>query len=221
MQEKDIGEYFAPVNACLILVNVLIFLYVDLTHSSENIGWLLECGALYLPYVVEGEEYYRFLTSMFLHSGVGHIANNMLMLWFIGGTLEQAIGKFRYIFVYFISGILAGITSVGYNMLIGNMSVSVGASGAIFGVVGSLVYVVCVTRGKGLNLTPRQMLLFAGLSLYSGVADKTVGNVAHFSGFAFGLLIMLILHLIGKIFGKQLLIEKNEEEKVTMDYDES
>lgn len=221
MQEKDIGDYFALMNTVIIIINIIIFLYVDLNHSSENWDWLLECGAMYAPYVLEEGEYYRFLTSMFLHSGIGHLSGNMLMLWFIGGTLEQAIGKFRYVLIYFTSGILAGITSLGYNMLIGDSPVSVGASGAIFGVVGALVYVVCVTRGKGIHLTPRQIIVFAVLSLYSGVANETVGNAAHFGGFVSGLLLMAILHLTGKIFGKKLLIENNREEKVTTDYDES
>lgn len=214
MREKDIGDYFAPINTILIIINIAVFLFVDFTHSSGNWEWLLECGALYHPYVLEKGEYYRFLTSMFLHSGVQHIAGNMLMLWFIGGILEQTIGKLRYILIYFISGILAGITSVGYNMLIGNVPICVGASGAIFGVVGGLVYVVCVSRGKGVNLTPRQIILFAVLSLYSGVANETVGNAAHFGGFVSGLLLTAGLHSIGKLFGKPLLVEKNSNRRM-------
>lgn len=193
MQEKDIEEYFAPVNTVLIVVNIVVFLLVDLTHSSSNWEWLLECGALYSPYALEGREYYRFLTSLFLHSGIGHLANNMLMLWFIGGTLEPIIGKVRYIILYFGSGILAGIISVSYNVLIDNTIISVGASGAIFGVVGALVYVVLRSRGKEVNLSPRQILLFAILSLFSGVANESVGNAAHFGGFVSGFLLAILL----------------------------
>lgn len=199
MQEKDIGDYFAPANTVIIILNILIFLYVDLTHSSGNLQWLVECGAIYAPYILEKGEYYRFLTSMFLHGGIGHLASNMLMLWFIGGILEQKIGKIRYVFIYFASGILAGIISVGYNMLIGNMPVIVGASGAIFGVVGALVFLVCVSRGRGVSLTPRQIILFAVLSLYSGVANETVANSAHFGGFAAGFLLAVLMYSIRQL----------------------
>ncbi len=187
-------QYFAPVNVVLIIVNIAVFLFVDLTHSSSNWEWLLECGALYSPYALEGKEYYRFLTSLFLHSGISHLANNMLMLWFIGGTLEPIIGKVRYIILYFGSGILAGIISVSYNVLIDNTIISVGASGAIFGVVGALVYVVLRSRGKEVNLSPRQILLFALLSLFSGIANESVGNAAHFGGFVSGFLLAIPLY---------------------------
>ncbi len=194
MEEKDISEYFAPVNVVLIVVNIVVFLFVDLTHSSNDWEWLLECGALYSTYAVEGREYYRFLTSLFLHSGISHLANNMLMLWFIGGTLEPIIGKVRYIILYFGSGVIAGIISVSYNVLIHNTIISVGASGAIFGVVGALVYVVLRSRGKEVNLSPRQVLLFAILSLFSGLANESVGNVAHFGGFVSGFLLAIVLY---------------------------
>ena len=202
MQEKDIMDYFAPVNTVLIVVNIIVFLFVDLTYSSSNWEWLLQCGALYSPYAVEGKEYYRFLTSLFLHSGISHLANNMLMLWFIGGTLEPIIGKVRYILLYFGSGILAGIISVSYNVFIDNVVISVGASGAVFGVVGGLVYIVIRSRGtthsSEVNLSPRQMILFAILSLCSGLANEGVGNVAHFGGFVSG--ILLVIFLNKKIF---------------------
>ena len=188
MEERDIKDYFAPINTLLIVLNIIIFVWIDTKYSTQNWEWLLECGALYEPYIVEGKQYYRFLTSMFLHSGINHIANNVLMLWFMGGLLEQTIGKLKYTFIYFGSGILAGIVSVGYNVLIGNNAISVGASGAIFGVVGALVCIVCVKKNREIKLTTRQMVAFVILSLFSGIADKTVGNVAHFSGFIIGFL---------------------------------
>ena len=194
LREKDIEEYFAPINTVLIVANIIVFLFVDLTHSSSNWEWLLECGALYSPYALEGKEYYRFFTSLFLHSGISHLANNMLMLWFIGGTLEPLIGKVRYIILYFSSGILAGIISVSYNVLIDNTIISVGASGAIFGVVGALVYVVLRSHGKEVNLSPKQVLLFAILSLFGGLANESVGNLAHFGGFVSGFLLAIVLY---------------------------
>ena len=209
--EKDIGDYFAPANTAVILINIVVFLFVDLSFSSENVEWLIKCGAMYAPYVVGRGEYFRLLTCMFLHAGIYHLAGNMLVLWFIGGTLEQAVGKGRYLFLYFASGILAGIASLGYNRLIGEMPVSVGASGAIFGVVGALLYIICVNYGKRGGFSPRQMALFAALSLYSGLSNESVGNEAHFAGFLSGLLLAFLL-----CWG-----QKYREERGRRRYDES
>ncbi|MEG1992848.1 MAG: rhomboid family intramembrane serine protease [Acetivibrio sp.] len=193
-EPKDIGDYYSLGNTILIVINIAIFVFVDLSHSSQNTAWMLKCGAMYWPYLLERGDYYRLLTSMFLHFGTAHIFNNMLVLWFIGGSLEKLIGHIRFIFLYFLSGILAGITSIGYNMFIGNTPVSAGASGAIFGVAGALLYVILINRGKAPGLTRNQMLVFVFLTLYSGLTSQGVDNAAHIGGFISGFLLAVILY---------------------------
>ncbi|MSS63230.1 rhomboid family intramembrane serine protease [Lachnospiraceae bacterium WCA-693-APC-MOT-I] len=192
--EKDISDYFSPVNTAIIILNVLIFLYVDLTHSSLNSEWMLQCGAMYVPNILEKHEYYRIITSMFLHFGIWHLAGNMLVLWFIGGTLEPLIGKIKYFIVYLLSGILAGIISISYNVVTGDFPISAGASGAIFGVTGALLFVVLIHKGHIEGLTKKQMFLFVFLSLFSGVSDQGIDNMAHFGGFFIGLLLAALLY---------------------------
>lgn len=192
--EKDIGDYFTPVNAAIIILNILIFLYVDLRHSSLDSEWMLQCGAMYLPNILEKHEYYRIITSMFLHFGIWHLAGNMLVLWFIGGTLESLIGKVRYFLIYLLAGILAGISSIGYNILTGNFPISAGASGAIFGITGALFFVVLLHKGHIEGLTKKQMLLFVFLSLCSGVTNQEIDNAAHFGGFIGGFLLAVLLY---------------------------
>ncbi len=193
-EPKDIGDYFSLINAIIIVLNIIIFVIVDLSHSSTNTEWMLRCGAMYWPYILEKGEYYRLITSMFLHFGTAHLFNNMLVLWFIGGTLEKLAGHIKYVFIYFISGVLAGCFSIGYNILSGQTPVAAGASGAIFGVVGALLYVILINRGRAEGLTKRQMLVFIFLSLYSGFANQGVDNAAHIGGFISGFLIALLLY---------------------------
>lgn len=193
-EPKDIGDYFAWINAIIVGLNILIFVFVDLSNSSENTEWMLKCGAMYWPYVLERGEYYRLFTSMFLHFGVTHLFNNMLILWFIGGTLEQRIGAVRFAVIYFLSGILAGSFSMGYNIMSGQTPVSAGASGAIFGVIGALLYVVLQNRGHTGGFTKRQMLVFIFLSLYGGFTSQGVDNIAHVGGFLSGFLLALICY---------------------------
>lgn len=194
-EPKDIGDYYSLINTVIIILNVIIFVFVDLTHSSQNTEWMLKCGAMYWPYVLEKGEYYRLFTSMFLHFGTAHLFNNMLVLWFIGGTLEKLTGHIRYSFLYFLSGILAGLVSMGYNILSGQAPpVAAGASGAIFGIVGALLYVILVNHGKAEGLTKKQMLVFTALTLYNGFVSQGVDNAAHLGGFFSGFVLAVILY---------------------------
>lgn len=193
-KEKDIGDYFAPVNTCIIILNILIFLFVDLKHSSLDTEWMLQCGAMYVPNILESHEYFRLITSMFLHFGIQHLFSNMLILWFIGGTLESLVGRLRYLTFYLFSGIIAGMVSIGYNIMTNEFPVSAGASGAIFGVTGALVFVVLIHRGQVEGLTKKQMILFAFLSLYGGVANPEIDNAAHFGGFISGLILAALFY---------------------------
>lgn len=193
-KEKDIGDYYAPVNTVIIILNILIFLFVDLTHSSLDSEWMLQCGAMYVPDILEKHEYYRIITSMFLHFGIQHLFSNMLILWFIGGTLESLIGKIRYFILYLLSGILAGITSIGYNMITFDFPISAGASGAVFGVTGALAFIVLIHKGQVEGLTKKQMILFIFLSLFGGVANPEIDNAAHFGGFLSGILLAALLY---------------------------
>lgn len=206
----DITDYLTPVNVFFILANIAVFLFVDLTHDSENTEWVLKCGAMYWPYVMERGEYYRLFTSMFLHFGVDHIVNNMLVLFFLGGTLEKLmvqnsqqayptqngiIGNIKYLFLYIISGIVAGLASMGYNMLVSqDPPVCAGASGAIFGVTGALLYVVIINRGRIRDFSRTQMLFFTVLCLYNGFTSESVDNAAHVGGFVNGFILAALLY---------------------------
>ena len=87
----------AWVNGTLIVLNILYFLYLELTGSTEDAYFMLEHGAMYGPFVLRGHEYYRLLTSMFMHFGINHIVNNMLVLFVLGDNLERALGKVKYL----------------------------------------------------------------------------------------------------------------------------
>ena len=80
------------VNWCLIALNIVFFLFLETVGSSEDADTMLRYGAEFTPYVIEGKEYWRLLTSMFMHFGIDHIANNMIVLFMIGDNLERALG---------------------------------------------------------------------------------------------------------------------------------
>ena len=81
-----------PVTVGLILINIIVFLAVECTGSSQNTMHMLDCGAAYTPMIIEGGEYYRLFTCMFLHFGIEHLLNNMLVLFVLGQRLEPVTG---------------------------------------------------------------------------------------------------------------------------------
>lgn len=192
--KSSVGKYFTKFNTLIIALNIIVFLIVDNGGSTISSNHLLEAGALYWPAVKYLNEYYRMITYMFLHSGLDHLFNNMLVLLFIGDNLERATGKGKYLIIYFGSGLVAGIASMGYNMLKSTNAVSVGASGAIFGVVGAMAYIVAINKGRLENISTRQMIMFVIFSLYGGLTSQGVDNAAHIGGLIAGALFAAILY---------------------------
>ena len=181
------------VTGCLIAVNVIYFLYLEIAGSSENVMFMLEKGAMFAPAVMQEQEYYRLFTSMFMHFGIDHIINNMIVLFALGGYLERALGHIKYLILYLISGVGSNVISM---ILDGAdaLTVSAGASGAVFGITGGLLAAVILNRGRLEDLSTRQMIFMIALSLYLGFAETGVDNVAHVSGLIFGLILGLILY---------------------------
>lgn len=179
----------------LVIMNVAIFLLTDFAELFFQSDRLIEQGAISWQDVIFNRQYYRILTSMFLHLGLDHIFNNMLVLYFIGSYLEQIVGKRCFTAIYFFSGILAGCTSIVYNMIQHTVVISVGASGAIFGLMGALLTVVLLKRNRGTEMDARRLLFSIFISLYGGFTSQGVDNAAHIGGFIGGILITAILCL--------------------------
>ncbi len=194
-------KLFTLINTTIIVINVIAFLILHYTPLLGGEGRMLGKGALSWYYVIIEKEYYRVLTSMFMHSDFEHLFNNMLVLLFVGDNLERAVGKLKYLFLYFGTGIIAGITSISYNMwkengqyLIGNSTFSIGASGAIFGVVGAMLFIVAINRGRLEDISARQMALFAIFSLYGGIVNTQIDMAAHVGGFLAGILLSALVY---------------------------
>lgn len=184
----------AYINIAIIVVNVAAFLYLETKGSTEDARFMAACGAVYEPAVLYGKEYWRLLTAVFLHFGVEHLANNMLLLFVLGDNLERALGKIKYAVFYLVCGIGANVVSLAVNLVRGNVVVSAGASGAIFGVIGGLLYAVVINRGRLEDLSTRQMVMLAALSLYHGFTSKGVNNVAHLAGLVLGVVMGAVLY---------------------------
>ena len=186
-----------PVTVFLILVNLLVFLAVELTGGSEDTMHMLQCGAAYTPAIMQGE-YYRIFTSMFLHFGPQHLGNNMLVLFVLGSRLERVIGKIKFLLIYLLGGVLGNIISLYLKLHAQNFAVSAGASGAVFAVMGAMIYIVIRNKGWLGDLSMRQILIMAAFSLYFGFASTGVDNTAHVAGMVSGFLLAVLLYHPGR-----------------------
>ncbi len=177
----------------LIIVNVLVFLILSLGGMTEDGLYMLEHGAMYVPYFIERKEYYRIFTSLFLHFGFEHLLNNMITLGVVGKYLEPIVGKVRFVLIYFISGLIGSAVSVLPEWFKGDFAISAGASGAIFGLTGALLSLTILNRGQIAGITKQGMLIVIGLSLYNGFVSEGVDNFAHIGGLACGFFITFLL----------------------------
>ncbi len=181
-------------NKVIVALNVLVFLVLDLMGDTESGSFMYGHGAMFPDAVLVDGEWYRLITCMFVHFGIRHVANNMLILFFLGDNLERVLGHVKYVVLYLLSGLGGSALSLIYMVRTGDYAVSGGASGAIFGVIGALIYIVVRNRGRLENLTARRLIFMAVLSLYYGFTATGVDNLAHVGGLVCGFLLAILLY---------------------------
>ena len=196
----DFSNYHrrAPVTLALVALNIVFFLWTEVNGSSEDIQNMYRWGAMYGPAITEDHEYWRLVTAAFLHFGISHIANNMFLLLLMGDRLERALGHVKYLILYLVSAVGANLFSMILDLRLDPetfyRTVSAGASGAVFGVIGGLLWAVVRNRGRLEDLSARQMMIFAGLSFYYGLTAAGVDSKAHFGGLVTGFVMCMFLY---------------------------
>ncbi len=186
------------VTIVLIAINVIVYLILAMNGNTESTEYMLSKGAAYGPAIFEHYEIWRLVTCMFMHFGLMHLASNMIYLGIIGTTIENGIGHFKFALLYMLSGFAASVVSSAVYYFAGDFTVSAGASGAIYGLIGVVVYLTFKNRGRmsrsNMWFRVTTVLLFIFVSNF---LDESVDAVAHIAGFVFGL-ILAILFLGGK-----------------------
>ncbi len=166
----------------LIIINVLVFLAMYIFgKGSEDTLTLLLFGANY-PVLVRAGDYYRLITSAFLHVGLLHLIFNNYALYVIGSQLESFLGKVKFLIIYLVSAICGSLMS----MLFSD-GISVGASGAIFGLLGSLLYFGYNYRVYLGTVLKSQIIPLIILNLIIGFVTPGIDNAAHIGGLLGGL----------------------------------
>ncbi len=173
------------VTYALVIINILLYI-IPLILGNYNI--MIGKYCVYGPSIRAGE-YYRLITGTFLHANIFHLLFNCYALFVLGSQIESYLGKTKYIIVYFFSAILGSL----FSMTFGGDYFSVGASGAIFGLMGSLVYFGYYYRVYLGNVVKSQIIPLILINLGIGFLSSGIDNSAHIGGLLGGALITVAL----------------------------
>ena len=180
---KNKGTY---ITYFLILVNVIFYFVPMILGQYENVIWYY---SVHGPSIRAGQ-YYRLLTGIFLHGSIWHLFFNCYALYVIGSQIENFLGRVKYIIIYLFSGLIGSLFSISFS----GGSGSVGASGAIFGLMGAMLYFGYYYRVYLGNVVKSQLLPLILLNLGMGFVLSGIDNFAHIGGLIGGI---MITHALG------------------------
>ena len=175
----------------LLGANIVLYLLTELLGGSTAVDVLIRLGAMESWLIASGE-YWRLFSAMFLHSGLIHLGFNVIGLLIFGHQIERLYGYARFFVIYILAGLAGSITSYAFNLSSAPHAIGVGASGAVFGILGALVAFFLSNRnllGKMGRQTLIGLLLLASVNLAVGFIMPGIDNFAHIGGFAGGLLL--------------------------------
>lgn len=186
--KRNFNENFSFTMLFLVM-QLALFALMFFVGGSTNAQVLVNFGAKYNPLITYQHEYFRFITPIFLHVGLEHLLFNSVFLYFVGRQVEAEIGHWRFLVLYLLSGIMGNIASFAFSS-----SISAGASTALFGLLGGVVY---LSREHGYIRSFQQMgYQYAGLLIINvllGFLNSSIDNFGHLGGFIGGYLVMMVI----------------------------
>lgn len=178
----------------LIVINTLVFILLEFIGDTEDASFMISHGGMYPPDILEHMQIWRFFTSMFVHFGFLHLLNNMVLLGAAGVIVEDAMGHIAFMVIYLLSGIAGSVLSFAGMIKTDDYAVAAGASGAIFGLIGALVWIVIANKGQYKDLTKKGMIFMIILMLAYGFSTNGVDNFGHVGGLAAGFVISIVYY---------------------------
>lgn len=169
-----------------ILIGLCIVIFIGMYifgNGSNDTHTLISFGAN-LDILTKSGEYYRLVTCMFLHVGILHLLCNMYSLYIVGNSIENLFGKYKYLIIYFVSGICGSILSLAFS----HNTILAGASGAIFGLLGALLYFGYYYRAYLGNAMRSSIIQVILINLIIGFMVPGISNAAHIGGLVGGIL---------------------------------
>lgn len=198
---EKIFSYKQPIVTYIIMaICIILFILMELSGGSTNSQTLLKYGAN-LDVLVKNGEYYRLFTCIFLHIGIMHLLCNMYSLYIIGREVENLFGKIKYIIIFILSGIFGSIMSLAFT----HNTISAGASGAIFGLLGALLYFGMHYRTYLGEAIKRSIIPIIVVNLIIGFFAEGIDLAAHIGGLVGGMLLAMMVGVPDKSKTKDII----------------
>lgn len=172
-----------------IVANFIMFLLLEMNGGSMNIQTLIQFGAKENVSIINGE-WWRLFSAMFLHIGIFHLFMNMFALYYLGVTVERIYGTWRFVIIYLLAGLGGSITSFAFSL-----NVSAGASGAIFGLFGALLFFGVIYKKIFFQTMGRGLMTIIFINIMFGLLVPQIDMGAHMGGLVAGFLASAMLHL--------------------------
>lgn len=196
LETAHTGRRFAIpyVTIGMIVWNVLVFLVMEVCGSTYDAAFVVKYGGMYPTLVREEHQWWRLFTAGFIHFGISHLLNNMIILYAIGERLERSVGAVRMLVIYMVSLLGGSLCSYAMMLLTGDYAVAAGASGAVYGIIGGFLWLLILNRGHLEGISVRRLLFSIVLMIYFGFSSSGIDNWAHIGGLVSGFLITAILY---------------------------
>lgn len=178
----------------MIVLNVLVFLAMEVLGNTDDVRFVAACGGMYPPFVREEHQWWRLFTAGFLHFGLVHLFNNMLLLYAIGERVERFVGSIRMAVIYMTALFGGNLCSYAMMLLTGEYAVSAGASGAVYGIIGGFLWLLLLHKGHLEGISMRRMVFSLVFMVYVGFSSTGIDNWAHIGGLISGFLMTAVLY---------------------------
>lgn len=176
-EEQKVFSFGKPnITIIFLAVQIIVFILMEIAGSSESTATLVEFGAKYNPYILQGE-WWRFITPIFIHIGFLHLALNSMALYYLGSSVERIYGSIRFFAIYIFAGFAGVVASFVFNT-----TVSAGASGAIFGCLGALLYFGISNKKLFFRTMGMNIILLLIVNLAFGFIMPGIDNAGHIGG---------------------------------------
>lgn len=176
-EEQQVFNFGKPIITKVFLaIQIIVFILMEIVGSSESTATLVEFGAKYNPYIIQGE-WWRFITPIFIHIGFLHLALNSMALYYLGTSVERIYGSVRFFAIYLFAGFAGAVASFVFNT-----TVSAGASGAIFGCLGALLYFGISNKKLFFRTMGMNIIVLLIVNLAFGFIMPGIDNAGHIGG---------------------------------------
>ncbi len=190
MRKRNLIEKYkrTPVTFSLLGIIIVYFIIMTLNGGTTNTETLVKFGALYPPLVLFYGEYYRLITSVFIHIGIMHLFFNSYALYIFGTQIERVMGKMKYLIFFLLTGIGGNIVTFFFSF----ETISAGASGSLFGILGAFVYLIQHHKNMITPQGRKSILKLLGLNLIITFISPSISITAHLGGLIIGYLLSYI-----------------------------